>query len=227
MRSYKHWTARYVLDRSLNLLSDFIHPHWPWLTRKAVRFLEVWLKPTDNVFEWGSGRSTLWLAQQVRRIISIETDAAWLELVWTKTMFHHLDNVELKFCPDAAANRTERDEYVSAIANTGKDFDLVIVDGPVKRDLCALAALPNVKPGGLLLLDNVNWYLPSSSRSPSSRSEKDGTGSVKWAQFAQQVSNWRLIWTTNGVFDTAIWVKPTAIRAVPLTTGNEAWRSLD
>ena len=29
-----------------------------------------------------------------------------------------------------------------------------------------------------------------------------------WAEFLDKVAAWRCIWTTNGVWDTVIWIKP-------------------
>lgn len=207
MKTFRHWTPRYIFDRSVSLVSSLTHPDRPWLTPKAVRFLELWLQPTDIVFEWGSGRSTLWLARRVKRITSLETDPAWFRTVQARAKSQNLQNIELKLCRNSESNPGDCD-YVSAIAETGEDFDLVIVDGPTKRDLCALAALAHLKPSGLLLVDNANWYLPSHSRSPSSRSARDGPASAEWAQFAHEVSGWRLLCTTDGVWDTAIWVRP-------------------
>jgi hypothetical protein len=97
--------------------------------------------------------------------------------------------------------------YVSSIAEVVGPFDLIIVDD-LYRDHCALSAIEYLRPGGLLLIDNINWYLPSRSVSPVSRRQEDGPASPLWAEFSDRVQAWRQIWTSNGVTDTAIWVKP-------------------
>ena len=71
-RSFRHWTFRYLIDRTELLLYERRHPDLPWLTREAVDFLASWLQPSDHGLEWGSGRSTVWLAQRVSRLVSIE-----------------------------------------------------------------------------------------------------------------------------------------------------------
>jgi len=216
MRSFKHWTSRYVLDRSLNIACNLIHPDWPWLTREAVRFLDLWLKPTDVVFEWGGGRSTLWIAQRVQWITSVEHDPGWFARIKSRAASQNLGNINLKFCPERQSSTSES-EYVAAIHGVGDNFDLVVVDG-LFRERCALGAIPRLKPGGVLLVDNANWYLPSAGRCPASRSEKDGPASGEWARFAEQVSNWRLMWTTNGVTDTAVWFRPGQAGTVEVKT---------
>jgi hypothetical protein len=194
------------MRRCANIASNVVHPDWPWLTPQAVRYLEAWLAPTHSAFEWGAGRSTLWIAQRVRSIVSVEHDPAWYAKVRTLARLQHLDNIYLKFCPDANALSTGI-TYSTAILKTSQQFDFVLMDG-LYRDECALAALTRLKPQGVLVLDNANWYLPSTSRSPNSRSPADGPASPQWARFEDGVCTWERIWTSNGVTDTAIWVKP-------------------
>jgi predicted O-methyltransferase YrrM len=206
MRSFAHWTPRYVFDRSLNLLSDLIHPEWPWLTPAAVRFLETRLKPADLVFEWGAGRSTLWTARRVKRVISVEHDPAWFRRIRSRATRRGLGNLEIKLVEDAQRPDCAI-RYVEAIYEFEEKFDVISVDG-LHRERCALAALEKIKPGGMVLLDNANWYLPSSSRAPASRSRHQGASSSEWAEFQRQVSGWQVLWTSNGVTDTAIWFSP-------------------
>jgi SAM-dependent methyltransferase len=208
MRSFKHWTLRYVLRRCAGIATRLIHPGWPWLTPKAVRFLEAWLKPTDLVFEWGAGRSTLWIARRVRQVTSIEHNPAWFAKVKEQARRQNLRNIDLKLCTNEDGPPAES-HYAMVIQEVHGDFDLIIVDGvPERRDQCALAAIQNLKPGGILLIDNANWYLPSSSSAPSSRSQESGPASPEWALFARRVFGWHNIWTTNGLWDTSMWIRP-------------------
>ncbi len=207
MRTFRHWTARYVYNRSRNFFSNRLHHDWPWVTPAAVRFLDLWLKPTDDVFEWGAGRSTLWIARRVQSISSVESDTKWFAKLRSIVEREGLRNVDLKFF-SPGANLDEVRAYTSFIAELGGPFDLIIVDGFLYRDHCALTAIEYLRPGGLLLIDNINWYLPSGSVSPASRRQEDGPASPLWKDFSDTVKTWRQIWTSNGVTDTAIWVKP-------------------
>jgi hypothetical protein len=200
----RHWTPRYVMRRCANIASNMVHPDWPWLTPQAVRYLDAWLKPAHHAFEWGAGRSTLWIAERARSIISVEHDPAWYARVQSLARRRHLRNIRLTFWPEAQKPPVGSG-YSRAILDAAEPFDLVLVDG-LYRDHCALAALTCLKPQGVLVLDNANWYLPSISRAPNSRSLADGPASPQWVQFEHEVSGWERIWTTNGVTDTAIWV---------------------
>lgn len=86
-------------------------------------------------------------------------------------------------------------------------IDFCLIDG-AKRDFCALNMLPKLRKGGILVLDNANLFLPNDSTySPNSRRMKGGFSTETWQQFAEQVSKFRRIWTSNGVWDTVIWIK--------------------
>src|SRR5690348_4410793 len=49
----------------------------PWITYPAIRFLAGRVEPHFRVFEFGSGLSTLWWAQRVAHVVSVEHDPAW------------------------------------------------------------------------------------------------------------------------------------------------------
>jgi predicted O-methyltransferase YrrM len=205
MRSFKHWTPRYVFDRLNLMVDERTHPNSPWLVRAMVEILQNWLKPGDRGLEWGSGRSTTWFAERVESLISVEHDAAWYSRVSEQLRRKETRNVEYHLC------ESERD-YVSLIDRFPREsFDFCLVDGEA-RDLCALAALSLVKPGGIIIVDNCNWYLPSPTRSPFSRRPEQGPSTPGWISYYSQVQEWRRIWTTNGVTDTCLWVKPGGVR---------------
>jgi predicted O-methyltransferase YrrM len=196
MRARRHWNGRYALDRLRVALHERRHRDEPWLTAEAVRLLDRLLRPTDRCFEWGSGRSTLWLARRTGSVRSVEHDREWYEKVQGWLVGHPGARVELA--------GPEPDLYVAPVRAAGP-FDLVLVDG-IHRDACALAALPELRDGGLLVIDNVERYLPSQSRSPEAivaRYESD-----RWRELDDACRDWRRIWTTNGVSDTALFFRP-------------------
>ena len=199
-RRLGHWTGRYIVDRLAVMGWQRRCPDAPWLTESAVGMLRSWLRGDDVGLEWGSGRSTLWFARRVKWLVSIEHAEDWYGAVSLSIARTGLTNVD---------HRLYRDErlYVAAgEAVTSASVDFVLVDG-VLRDQCAVAAISRLKPGGILVLDNANWYLPCRSRSPDSRTVEQGPASPLWASFQRQVQSWRRIWTTNGVSDTAIFIK--------------------
>jgi hypothetical protein len=176
-------------------------PDAPWLTQAAIEFLASWLRPSHQGLEWGSGRSTFWFARRINRLVSVEHDTNYYWKVSAELRRGGLSKVDYRYCP-------EESTYVAVVERLPPlSLDFVLVDG-IARDRCALAALTRLKPGGLLILDNSNWYLPSPSRAPGSRSPEDGPAPGNWGLLAAGVQPWRCLWTTNGVWDTTLWTKP-------------------
>lgn len=204
MRSFKHWTLRYIYRRLGLSLYEWRHPNAPWLVHSMVDILENWLKPSDRGFEWGSGRSTIWFAERVESLVSVEHSQDWYERVSAQLKCKGLQNVEYYLCA------SEADYCKVASRFSPETFDFCLVDG-VARDDCALTALSLVRPGGIILVDNCNCYLPSNSQSPYSRKPEQGCYTQKWATYLDAVREWRKIWTSDGVSDTGLWAKPVHI----------------
>jgi SAM-dependent methyltransferase len=204
LRQFRHWTPRYIFDRLGLMVYQRRRPSTPWLGHEMVRILENWLLPDDRGFEWGSGRSTIWFAERVGSLVSVEHNPDWYRLVNARLKIKGLKNVEYHLCEDELEYRRVASQYPS------ESFDFILVDG-LARDECALAAISLVKPGGIVVVDDCNRYLPTQSRSPFSRRPEQGPDTELWATYQDSVNGWRRIWTTNGVTDSGLWVRPAAI----------------
>jgi hypothetical protein len=202
MRSFRHWTARYLLERVKEARYRRRNPDAPWLTPAAIDILDSWLAPGDVGLEWGSGRSTAWIGRRVARLVSVEHHAGWYE----KVRVGLPPSVELRHCA-VADPADEGCGYVrTAQLFENESLDFALVDGLRQlRSACACAALRKLKPGGLLVIDNANWFIPHHSRSPRTATEPF---SPSWAELIADLARWRSIWTSNGVIDTAFWIKP-------------------
>lgn len=209
MKSIKHWSPRYLVNRSSEVMYHRRFPDYPWLTKVANDILSRWLKHDETGLEFGSGRSTIWFAKRLSFLTSIEHDPAWHEKVSAMIKDNGLSNVDYIL---AEKDTSERDGHSSRYVQTIRGFqsnslDFVLVDG-VYRSSCALAVVDKLRPAGLLVLDNANWYLPCESFSPNSRTQRQGAASPEWSEFVEVVRKWRCIWTSSGVTDTALFIKP-------------------
>jgi hypothetical protein len=114
----------------------------PWMNYGAINFLEERLGADLNIFEYGSGNSTIFFAALVNTVTSLECDHGWYEYV--KGILP--DNASVLFCPigDSA--------YVGTIAEQDKKFDVVIVDAEERVIILDDAARPVYREGveGLL-----------------------------------------------------------------------------
>lgn len=211
MRAWRHLTPRYVFDRVNLLIYHKRYPDHPWLTKLANMIISSYLKKDDIGLEFGSGRSTLYFSQIVSFLTSVEHDQHWYSKINEKLISRGVTNVDYRFCPSDTADVNSEDsenEYVQICHKFPQNsLDFVLVDG-MYRSIVANLVIDKIRPGGLLIFDNANWYLPCNSVSPTSRTISQGPASSKWGIFLNNVQNWRCIWTSNGVCDTALYFKP-------------------
>ena len=177
----------------------------PWLPDDAIRALERLLRPTDAGLEFGAGSSTAWLARHTGSLTSIEPSSEWVAIVRGQLSEAGVDNVDLRHLPGEDGSPEHRDAVLAIVDEFGPDgLDYVFVDG-LYRDDEALRATTVVRSGGLVIVDNVNTYLPGPGHSPW---RVHAPATATWAKFAATVADWRHLWTSNGVWDTAIWIRP-------------------
>jgi len=213
----------YVRDRlDLKFVSSVIrqsvfesrHPMYPWITADMINILENLLKPGDVGFEFGSGNSTIWLAKRTKRVLSVEHNRDWYEKVTASLKEYGLaDKAVVYFVKgvDDIANTGEK-KYVEPILKI-KDgtLDYCFVDG-IFRDECILKAIGKLKKNGILIVDNVDNYFPKNKISISVRYKRDNqsktVSKAKMRRIYKILEGWRCIWTSSGVQDTALWIKP-------------------
>ncbi len=206
MRSFRHWTPRYILCRTLDILYRRRHPDHPWLTPQAISILESWLMPDDKGIEWGSGRSTIWFAARVGHLVSVEHDPVWYEKVQQQLIRGGADNVDHRLlslqegngrCPYAEIADDYPDQF----------FDFALVDGRV-RHICMERVIPKLRIGGMLILDNSERYLPHDAAG--TYFERGGhirAAAESWERLLKVLKGWRTIGTTNGLWSTHLWIK--------------------
>ena len=196
------------MDRLRLLAYETINPEEPWLTAAATQMLSGTIRKEHIGIEWGAGRSTIWLAERVTHLVTVEDDAAWYKRAQDRLRARQLsDRVDLRLLTaggPASPYVLIAQEFATA------HFDFALVDGR-DREHCVLTVLPKLKPGGILVVDNVDRYLPSSRsgrRPPGALSRDAEPASAAWKAVRDALRTWDCVWTSNGVFDTAIWFKP-------------------
>jgi hypothetical protein len=118
----------------------------PMYTYPAIEYLEQFDITDKRLFEFGAGASTLFWMNRAQSVTSVENDQSWIEQLGEKVD----ENVELVFA--------EGDAFPLTIRETDGKFDLIIVDGAGYRYDCAVEALDKLASGGVIVLDNSDWY---------------------------------------------------------------------
>ncbi|MBN4054640.1 class I SAM-dependent methyltransferase [Nitrospira defluvii] len=194
----KVWTPRYIANRIKLAIRQQLYKDEPWLTSDAVKFLDKYLLFSDVGLEFGSGKSTVWFAKRIRKLTSIETDYSWYLRVDAALTNNNFKNVNLKIVPQEPYTK-----YINVSSIPEESLDFVLVDGH-HRHTATEISIPLLKKGGLLIIDNINWYIPSPfSIAPGSVRETKH----EWIPIIEKLYAWRCYWTTDGITDTAIWFK--------------------
>jgi predicted O-methyltransferase YrrM len=125
----------------------------PWLRPAAADYIQSFLHEGSNVFEWGCGASTVWLARLGCTVTSIELDQEWTDKVRKWLNDEGLcDSVRiLDFSPKNSLNLCESADFILKCLDDS--YDLVLIDGRA-RNRCLGNARSKVKVGGMLVLDN-------------------------------------------------------------------------
>jgi len=185
------------------------HPDVPWLTRQAVEILDGRLKPGDTGLEWGSGRSTVWFAQRVAHLTSIEHNVRWYKRIKKALSEKGAGNVDLLYAPLDQMDKG-KPKYVRVAAELPKaNLDFVLVDGRL-RDQCTEVALQLLKPGGMLIIDDAARYIQHPYCCPQSPYAQNGPPSIIWAKIASELKAMEaeVIWTSDSVTATVFYIIP-------------------
>jgi precorrin-6B methylase 2 len=142
----------------------------PWIVFKAKEFLDSILKNDMTVWEYGSGSSTLYFARRVKQVYSVENDKEWFAHLNAQIEARQIKNVAYALIE---ANKTKEhvlnNKYISqSTLNDGGCFEnyarsinaipdgslsIALIDGRARR-ACIAHAIPKIKQGGYLIVDN-------------------------------------------------------------------------
>lgn len=137
--SMKKWSC---LDKSGNPI--------PWYTYPTIEYLQNLDFSDKNVFEYGSGNSSLWWAKRCRKITSIESDAKWFNQI--KALQLVVNNFDYQL-------EINEKKYAEQSAILGSD--VIIIDGLCRVE-CADFVIDQIEVGkvnpNMLIFDNSDWY---------------------------------------------------------------------
>jgi hypothetical protein len=117
----------------------------PWFTYPAIAYLEQLDLSDADVFEYGSGNSTRFWQERARTVTSVEDDPSWHARI-ARTLDPARVSYHLELDPA---------RYIEAIE--GGTYDVIVIDGS-HRERCIRPALTALRDGGVVVLDNADWY---------------------------------------------------------------------
>lgn len=160
--------------KSLQPGANSVADRQPWITYPVIDQLDSFLKPTMRVFEYGGGGSTLFFLDHAHEVVTVEHNQDWFNRLASMLTEQEKARWNGNFLPgeiavgkslnpadphqygsaDPEYKNRQFQSYASYIDQFPLDyFDLVLVDGRA-RPSCILHAIPRIKPGGWLIVDN-------------------------------------------------------------------------
>jgi len=149
----------------------------PWMTFKAIEFLNINLVKNMRVFEYGSGGSTIFFGLHGCEVFSVEHDKNWYNAVQTQLHKRKMYACKLFLisptdAPEGAVYSPQGPQqclsddlnflkksfyrYVHVIDGYPDGyFDFVVIDGRA-RNSCFVNCLSKVKCGGYIVWDNTD-----------------------------------------------------------------------
>ena len=116
----------------------------PWFSYPFIDFLTPRLSKQLTVFEFGSGNSTVFFAERVKKVFSIEHNKEWYQIVNKSKP----DNVDLILTKSDSSK-----DYLDAIKYMNVFADVIIVDGLHRID-CLKVAIEKLSEKGVIILDD-------------------------------------------------------------------------
>lgn len=164
---------RYAVRYLRELRASPLQLGLPWFSYAAIEFLERWVDRSKEVFEYGSGGSSVFFGARARQVLSVEDDARWLERTRAVLAASGLDNVRLMHAPFDPRDRMgfSSSAYLEAL---NESYDVIVIDGTedwpdhVVRPICFGRAQDHIRPGGVIVVDD-SWRYEALRRSSRAR----------------------------------------------------------
>jgi len=134
------WNKSFLSEEPLDNNGEPI----PWLSYPSISFLSERLNNNMLVFEYGSGNSTIYYSQKVKRVVAVEHNKEW----YNKIKNQLAKNAEIVF-----KEVDKEGDYCRVIKTTDTKFHIVIVDAE-DRVNCVKHCLDNLTEDGVIILDD-------------------------------------------------------------------------
>ena len=150
-------------------VQEMIYLKVPWWTYDSITFLKAFLnnKKKLDAFEYGPGASSFWLKQFCKSITFVEHDEDFYkffkgliknEKKISGRLILPSQNYNGKYLSKKEGfNGYGFESYVKSIADVGKKFDIIVIDGRC-RVLAFEYSKKYLKTGGIIIFDNSNRH---------------------------------------------------------------------
>lgn len=132
----------------------------PLMHEHEYKFIEKYLNPSDTLLEWGSGNSTIYFSNLVKKVITIEHDIDWLNIIKTTIDAYSIDNIETHYIAahskDPIPCRYEQfKDYIEYVKKHEFKFTKVLIDGRARK-YCAKSIYDYIDENVIVFIHDFN-----------------------------------------------------------------------
>ena len=133
----------------------------PLMFESEYKFIEKYIDKNDIFLEWGSGDGTIYFSGLVNKIISIEHDIDYYNLLKKNIEAYKINNIELYHVPGKIVKdpKSERyqafEKYINFPIENKFKFDKVLIDGRARK-YCAIAISKYLNDDNIVFVHDFN-----------------------------------------------------------------------
>jgi hypothetical protein len=133
----------------------------PWISYSAIDYLSKLDLSKFNIFEYGSGNSTIWYLDKFKKIYSVENNDQYRKnLIFKISKIQQKEKNEKSLAPFEIFYENDVSKYNNYINNFSFSFDVIMIDGAFEREECVDQVIKHVKQfsNKLIILDNADIF---------------------------------------------------------------------
>ena len=125
------------------------------------KFIEKYLNKNDIMLEWGSGNGTIYFSNLVKKIISLEHDRDYYDIIKKTIDVFKITNIELYHIPGIKVQdqKSQRhiafEDYIKFPIANKLEFDKVLIDGRARKH-CAISIAEYINCDTLVFIHDFN-----------------------------------------------------------------------
>jgi len=132
----------------------------PLMSKKCISLFEKYINNDMIMLEIGSGGSTTYFCNKVKKLYSIESNNEWYNKVNEYLFNNNIKNVDYKLIPSTLEDKKlggtywtyeMYKNYIDEINNYDFKFDIIFIDG-MARMHCYLKAFNKIKDNGYVII---------------------------------------------------------------------------
>lgn len=132
----------------------------PLMNEWEYKFIEKFLTKEDTLLEWGSGNSTLYFSGLVKKLISIEHDEDYYNVIKTTIDVNKPDNVELYHVEPTVRNQNikrydQLKDYIEFPVKQNFQFSKILIDGRARKE-CAQFIFDHIDDNVIVFIHDFN-----------------------------------------------------------------------